>query len=68
MDEHHIGHRLTPKNNICTAYPLADSTKSEFLRSYLGLWYEMYYRWKIAIYSMNCQKLIILWNISQIGN
>ena len=35
MDEHHIDHRLTPKNNICTAYPVADSTKSVFYMLYL---------------------------------
>ena len=44
MDEHHIDHRLTPKNNICTAYPVVDSTKSVFYMSYLGLWYGMYFQ------------------------
>ena len=27
---HHIGHRLTPKNNIYTAHALADSAKTAF--------------------------------------
>ena len=30
VEGHHIGHRLTPKNNIYTAHALADSTKTAF--------------------------------------
>ena len=30
VEGHHIGHRLTPKNNIYTAHALADSAKTAF--------------------------------------